>query len=245
MDIEFGSDWLDEEQPSDAETPEPIVEEPETSEVAEPEAETPNADPVVTTEPKQVPLGALEAERKRRQEAERRVAEYERAAPPQQPAPIPDAYEDPEGFNRYTQDKFAQTEWNLRAGMSERFAIKEHGAELVKTATEWGLETASRDPGFAQQVMADPDPVGLTIQKYQQSRTLESLGGKSFEDAAREHAIAQGWIVSPEAPQPSSLKPSSPKPPRGLSQVPGSGNQTAPAPDMGDVFSANGLGLRK
>lgn len=246
MTEQFGAEWLTEEESTEAVTPEPVAEaEPE----HQPEPEQPvDAEPVADPDPKHVPVAALQKEREKRQELERELAAFRQTQQPQQPQQverIPDAYEDPDGFNRYTQGKLAQTEWNLRASMSERFAIKEHGKELVDAATTWALEAAQRDPGLTQVIMADPDPVGLTIEKYQQSRTLESLAGKSFEDAARDHAIRQGWIVSPEAAASPSLKPSASLPPKGLARTPGSGT-AAPIVDGFDaVFSDKGMGLRK
>lgn len=240
----IGSEWLDEESPSDAETPETVEVEtevetnPEPADVApepEPQAEQPER-PTHT-----VPYAELKREREKRQELERQLNQRQQPAP--EPAKIPDAYEDPEGFNRYNDQRLAQIEWNARASMSERFAIKEHGKELVDAATEWAL--GQNSPAMAQEILADPDPVGLTIQKYQQSRTLQTLAGRSFEEAARDHAIAQGWIVSPEAQAPSSLKPSASPPPKGLARTPGSGT-ASPQPDGFDaVFSSTGMGLRK
>lgn len=245
MTEQFGADWLTEEESTEAVTPEPVVEtEPERSE----EVEQPvDVEPVADKAPVNVPIAALQKEREKRQELERRLEALEKpaVATPQQPVRIPDAYEDPEGYNRYQEQRAAQTEWNLRASMSERFAIKEHGKELVDAATAWALENAQRDPGMAQVIMADPDPVGLTIEKYQQSRTLQSLAGKSLEEAHRDYAIAQGWIVSPEAAASPSLKPSASLPPKGLARVPGSGT-TAPVDTGFDaVFSDKGMGLRR
>lgn len=246
MTEQFGAEWLTEEESTEAVTPEPI-EQAEPSETPEPE-QTENVEPVADPDPKQVPVSALQKEREKRQELERRLEALERPQQAQQPRQVeqvPDAYEDPDGFSRYTQSKLAQAEWNLRASMSERFAIKEHGKELVDAATTWALEAAQRDPGLTQVIMADPDPVGLTIEKYQQSRTLESLAGKSFEEAAKEHAIRQGWIVSPETAASPSLKPSASLPPKGLARTPGSGT-AAPVVDGFDaVFSDKGMGLRK
>lgn len=246
MTEQFGADWLTEEESTEAVTPEPVAEV-EADITAEPEQAV-DAEPVADKAPVNVPVAALQKEREKRQELERRLEALEKpavAAPPRQVEPIPDAYEDPQGFNRYQEQRAAQTEWNLRAGMSERFAIKEHGKELVDAATAWALENAQRDPGMAQVIMADPDPVGLTIQKYQQSRTLESLAGKSLEDAHRDYAIAQGWIVSPESAASPSLKPSASLPPRGLARTPGSGSVAPVDTGFDAVFSDKGMGLRK
>jgi len=182
----------------------------------------------------------MKEERAKRQAAERELNELRAKVPaptPQAPEKIPDAYEDPEGFNRYQEQKFAQTEWNLRASISERFAKQQHGEEAVKEATEWGLERAKGDPGFGQKVMAHPDPVGFTLQEFKRSRTLEALGDKSPEDFAREYAVSQGWIVSQPGTEVPIQKPSpAARAPRGLSNAPGSGGvKQAPNADWSEV----------
>lgn len=238
----LGDGWLEEA----GITPEPTAPEPEPEEAPEPQPEPEQA----KVEPEQKAEQAepdekfnptlyreMKEERAKRQAMERELQALRSQQPqqPQAPQPRLDAYEDPEGFNQHVDQKLAQTEWQIRANMSERFAVKEHGAALVKEATDWGLETAQRDPGFAQKVLSDPDPVGLTIKEFQQSRTLQTIGDRPFEDAARAYAIEQGWIASPEAETPPSPKPPTPKPPRGLASTPGSGTAAPKDADWGEV----------
>jgi hypothetical protein len=193
----------------------------------------------------------MKEERAKRQALERELEEVRKLAAPQKPQADPfafrvneDAYENKEGFNQEVSQNLSMMEWNLRAGMSERWAIKEHGAEVVKEATDWGLANAQRDPTFAQRIMADPDPVGRTLSEYQQSKTLETLAGRPFEDAAKDYAISQGWIVSePGAAQAAPiLKPSPPAAPRGLASAPGKGGvgQAPQGADWGEIKFALG-----
>lgn len=249
----FGADWLEEEgeTPPQPETPEPVTEEAsEAVETAESEEAGADTQEAAQADPAVVPVATLVKERKARQDLERRLAEVEARQQPQTstaPQRAPDAYEDPDGFAAYQAQKLAQTEWNLRASISERFAKQQHGEEAVNEATEWGLARAKGDPGFAQKVMADPDPVGLTLREYQQSKTLETLAGRQFEDAAKDYAISQGWIVSEPGVAGAApiLKPSQPKPLKSLASAPGGG---APKPSVDafeSVFNDKGLGLRK
>lgn len=252
---QFGADWLEEEgetQPQ-PETPEPVAEDEPKPEAAEGEEEAADTQ-AASDKPDLVPLGALEKERKakqaekaRREELEREIAELRAGKPQQAPPKIPDAYEDPDGFAAYQEQRLAQTEWNLRAAISERFAKQQHGEEVVNEATDWGLERAKGDPGFAQKVMAHPDPVGFTLQEYQQSKTLETLAGRPFEDAAKEYAISQGWIVSEPgaATAATTQKPSQPKPLKSLASAPGGGAPKPTVDAFESVFNDKGLGLRK
>ena len=240
--------------PSDEGQAEPVKQEQE--QAVEAQAEAVQPDPAATQEEQTAEekfnptlYREMKEERAKRQAAEARAKELEAlvAKAPVQPHDanqIPDAYEDPEGFNRYQEQRFQQTEWNLRASMSERFAKQQHGEEAVNEATEWGLERAKGDPGFAQKVMAHPDPVGFTLTEYKQSKTLETLAGRPFEDAAKDYAISQGWIVSePGAAQAAPiLKPSPAAPPKGLSSAPGKGgiSQTPQGAEWSEVKFALG-----
>lgn len=239
----LGDAWLAEAGAN----PEPEAVEAEPVEAQEPEAETPateppaqQADPVEPEEKFNPTLyREMKEERAKRQAAERDLqalkAQQTQQQPQAQQARL-DAYEDPDGFNQHIDQKFALTEWNIRAGMSERFAIKEHGAELVNEATAWAVEAAKSDPGLAQRIFNDPDPAGVTIKEFQQSKTLQTIAGRSFDQAAKDYAIEQGWIVSPDAGQPApSLKPSPPKPPRGLASTPGSGKAAPKDADWSEV----------
>jgi len=236
---QLGADWLEEVEQTSETPEEPVV---ETAPELEP-VETPepieDVETVETAKPETVPLATLQAERKRRQELERRVQEIE-AAKPQ--APIPDAYEDPVGFNQHVQSQIEQVRWETKAEMSGFQAEQKFGKPLVEEAIAWAQEQSALDPTLNLKVRQSASPVEFVVQEYQQSRTLQTLAGRSFEDAARDHAIAQGWIVSPEVPssaQPD-LKPSSPKPPRGLAKTPGTGIAAPKDADWSEVKFALG-----
>lgn len=228
-----GNDWLD-----SIEVPEAEEEAPEQDSAleadAEAQAEEPEgeADEQVETDPKQVPLAALKEEREKRQALEREFAALKaRVDQPQQVAqqpqrqPIPDSYEDPEGYNAYVEQRIAQAMWAERAERSGRDAERTYGKDTVEAAILWAQAEGAKDPTLGQRVQMQSSPVEFVVQEYQRSQTLQALQGKSLDDYLQEQAVAKGWIVSQAdgAAAPSQQKPSSPTPPKSLSRAPGNG----------------------
>jgi hypothetical protein len=240
----MGDDWTGEAQA------EPTVETteaaPETTEVAQ---EVPEQEPAAEAETAEKPAEPAEEkfnptlykemkeERRKRQEAERELERLRTQVPqPRQAAPVvPDPYEDPQGYDMHVSNQIAQAKWELRAEMSGQRAETMYGKETVEQAIAWAQEQGLKDPTLGQRVQAQNSPVEYVVQQYQQSRTLETIAGRTFEEAAKDYATQQGWIVSPEA-QPSAQQQSSSVPPRSLARVPGSGSKTAPSgADWGEV----------
>lgn len=227
-----GGDWLDAievpEAEPEAEAVEPTQETTAEESEAEPQGE---AEEKVETDPKHVPLAALQGEREKRQAAERELAEFRARAAQTQPQAqqtqqkAPDPYEDPEGYNAFVQNTVAQTEWKMRAEISGRFAEDKYGKDTVEAAILWAQEAGVKDPTLGQRVQMQSSPVEFVVEEYKRSQTLQALGGKSLEDYIQEQAEAKGWIVSQQgdAGASSIQKPSSPKPPKSLSQAPGNG----------------------
>ena len=232
----MGNDWLVEAgAPQEAETgaearaPEPEVPAEETEQADAPQGEQEQGPG--STDQRQVPLAALKEEREKRQALERRLNEFEsRMGQAPQPAPqpvrkAPDPYEDPDGYNAYVQSTVAQTEWNMRAEMSGRFAEQKFGRETVEQAIAWAQAEGAKDPTLGQRVTLQASPVEYVVQEYKRSQTLQALGDKSLDDYIQEQAVAKGWIVSQPGAEGSApiQKPSSPTPPKSLSQAPGNG----------------------
>lgn len=225
-----GGDWLDAievpEAEPEAEAVEPTQEAPADEPEAEPQGE---AEEKVETDPKHVPLAALQGEREKRQAAERELADLRARAAQTQPQaqPVrqkaPDPYEDPEGYDAYVQNTVAQTEWKMRAEISGRFAEDKYGKDTVETAIAWAQAEGAKDPTLGQRVQAQASPVEFVVEEYKRSQTLQALNGKSLDDYLLEQAAAKGWIVSQPDADASIQKPSSPKPPKSLSQAPGNG----------------------
>lgn len=244
-----GDDWVE------AAGGEPEAEaQPEPEQVVEPEPELevepdPTPEPETTEEPKAahtVPYAELKRERDKRQELERRLAEVNAAPrPAPQPQKVPDAYEQPEAFSGFIDEKFDQLDFNQRARFSGWKAEQTYGKELVEQAVQWAQD--GNDPALGQKVRQSDAPVELVVQEYQRSRTLETLSGKSLEDYAKDYAVQKGWIVAePGANMPPSPQPSTPTPPRSLASRPGSGGVGQVAKGDGfDIFASNGMGLKK
>lgn len=260
---EVGKDW--EEEAADAVTESQEVEagkeaasqpvETETqAEQVQPETqeeETSQEQPGKTFDP--VAHRKMMEERRKRQEAEAELMELRREKQrlesqqkPSEPMKVPDAYEQPEEFGGFVQNQFAELQFQNRLETSGIRAEVKYGEETVKAAVDWA--TSLNDPFLGQRMRQAASPVEFVVQEYQQSRTLERVGGKSFEDAAKEYAEQQGWIVSQPGQHVagSQPKPSSPKPSRSLASVPGAGSQGQVASDaFGEVFSPSGMGLKR
>lgn len=226
------------EEPEVVETPPvdaPVVE-PEQQQPAE---ETPQEAPQEKNHT--VPLATfldqkLEArEAKKEAEALRRQL-AERDAQPAQAVQRPDPYEDPEGYDAYNAQRLAQTEWNIRASMSERFAVQAHGAELVKTATDWGLDQAKSDPAFAQKVMSNPDPVGFTIEQYNRDLVYQRISSDpTLMTQIMGTGEANPGAVAPQNMAAPAVAPK-PAPPRSLATAPSSGAMPQGTQSTGNVF---------
>lgn len=240
----MGDDWLAEAgdhveevaeivEPVAVETVEEQTEAPEVTETAEPSTETPHM----------VPYAAMKKEREAKQELERRIAALEASKPTyqapavqQQPQAIPDAYEDPQGFNQWVLNQQAQQQFNARAELSGFKAETKYGKETVEAAIAWAQDQAKTDPTLSARVQNETSPVEYVVQKYQRSLTHQTLNGKSPEDFAKDYAVSQGWIVSqPQAETPASQKPSLPKAPRSLATIPGTGSKAPANADWGEV----------
>ena len=239
----LGDDWL-EELPAEETEPvqDEVVDPPEQEPEQEPaqveetpeeaEAKREKFNPVLYREAKE--------ERARRQAVERERDELRRqieAQPKPQAAKAPDPYEDPVGYNEFVQSQVQQTEWNMRAEMSGRFAEQKYGKEKVDAAVEWAREQGLKDPYLGPRVQAQASPVEFVVEEYERSRTLQTLSGKSLEDYAKEYAASQGWIVSQPGTEVPIQKPSpAARAPRGLSNAPGSGGvKQAPNADWSEV----------
>lgn len=230
----MGDDWLEEagETQDPVETPE-VVETPvvvETQEPQEPE-QTQEVQQQAEPEEKFNPTlyKEMKEERRKRQEAERELQRLQSQQPAQQPQPqaqvVPDAYEDPNGFAAYVQTEQAKMKWDASVEISKFKAEHKFGEDMVKEAIAWAQQQASADPALDMRIGRAQSPVEFVVQEYQQSRTLQSLAGKSPEDFARDYAISQGWIVAQPEPGTALQQQPSPSktPPRSLASKPGNG----------------------
>lgn len=174
-----------------------------------------------------VPRKALEDERRKRQELERRFAEIERQPPQrqqpqhQQPVEMPDPWQDPQGYAqfvaqhavanaRYVADQQAEMRiLNRTLHRSERSARKEHGDEVVDAALE-----AVKQAGLAQKFIAMEDDAFSEMvswyQDYQIATNPAAYRDKLEAEILAKHGItpqgkAPGQAPKPKSPVPRSL----------------------------------------
>lgn len=143
--------------------------------------EEPQAEPVSPTG--QLPKEEYEAvkgERKRRQDAEARLAALERElqelrAPKEPPAPPPSVWEDEQAYGGHiVSTAVQQASLNAHLNMSEMLARREHqDFDAMKASF---LEMAQQNPALAQQALSDPDPWGKAYQIAKNAATMAELG---------------------------------------------------------------------
>lgn len=236
-------------------TPEPIapdkVEEPEAS------APEPEAKPKGYRDPESgrfVPLGELQTEREKRQEAqkereeearlrrlaednasrlEKQVAEIQRsiAARTSQPPP-PDPLMDPEGAFTHIQTQFSQQLRNQALDFSERLARRHHGNAAVDAAFK-----AAEAAGAIPQMINTADPYEELMIWHKRQQTLARVGDdpEAYEKRIREEARQQvieelkagkmSLAGGPAVPAPQPHQ--QPRFPTGLADATGAGSNVA------------------
>jgi hypothetical protein len=181
----------------------PVVDEvtesdvPETVEtpVVEPVATAPNPEPaaVAPTAPpaeKTVPLAALESERKKRQEYEKRLKDLE--AKPTQPAP--NFYDNPEAhLDHRFQDIEARAQGRVFAALE--YAAKAQHSDYDEVAAEV-IEAAQSNPAIVQTVMQAANPAmamyeqGMKLRQFREMQDPEAYRAKIAAEI-REQVIAE------------------------------------------------------
>lgn len=97
---------------------------------------------------------------------------------PQQPVqPMPDIFDDPEGFIEYQNHQ----RLNDKLDISEEMARTQFGDELVDAARDWALNQFGVNPAFQQQVMNQRNPYGFAVQQFKRHQALDKLGGDNDE----------------------------------------------------------------
>lgn len=216
------------EEPKEPEAPEPEAAEP----IAEPapaepapEPANPLAPPAVEAKPDPgfVPITALLDVRDRAQKAEAELAQFRAQQKQPEPAPIPDMFEDPEGYTSALAEKFQAQLYQQSLQMSERFARNQYGSETTDAALQWAHQKCETDPYFNAQVRGSGDPVGYAVQQYQRDRIVQTV---TPDDLAEFQAwkAAQAAIRAPQPVNPATPPaPPNPLPPRSLASAPSAG----------------------
>jgi hypothetical protein len=153
--------------------------------------------------PVMVPLSALHETRDKVKALEAQLAQFSQP----QPQPVPDVFENPEGYTAYIQHQITQTTLNDRLNLSEEMVRQSAGDDVVSAAQEWGKQQFAANPALAQQFYQQRNPYGFLVQQYQRQQALETLGDDPREiEAFKAWKAAQAQLQAqpnPETPNPS------------------------------------------
>lgn len=101
---------------------------------------------------------------------------------------VPDPVKNPREYAAYQDVMLRFNTMNERMNVSERFAVKEHGKELIDKVREWALARMDLDEAFGNKVVNDADPYSVALEAYKEHIQLEEYkawvaGGRKPEDA--------------------------------------------------------------
>ena len=213
---EIGKD--DDAVTTEAPAVEPVVEAPAEI-VAEPVAVEPAPEPA-KPEPGFVPFAAVLDERDKRKELQAEIERMRQAQPAAQPQPIPDMFEDPEGYTSALAQTFEQRIYQTQLQMSDRFAQNQYGEELTTAAKQWAFEKCNQDPHFNAKVRESGDPVGYAVKEYQRDQIASNVTQDDFTQFMAWKQAQAGLTPAPTpTDNPSPAKP----PPRSLASAPSAG----------------------
>jgi hypothetical protein len=140
-----------------------------------------------------VPLAALEAERKGRQDWKEKALRLEGQLE------ALNRSQQSQGTQQQTQQQLdpiqvmEQRMLHQNLNFSERMARKEYGAELVDKAFEKFQELAKSNPTLHQQVMSSADPWDAVVQEYKKAALLEEVGTdpNAYREKVRAELLAE------------------------------------------------------
>jgi DNA repair exonuclease SbcCD ATPase subunit len=146
-----------------------------------------------------VPIAAIHDERRKRQELEKRVAEYEAKLQQLQnpPQPAPDMFENPEGWQNHfggqiKQQAAQEASFNSLLNTSEMLCRDKY--EDFEEAKTKFMELAEANPVLAQQALGDPHPWRKAYTLVKNHEKMEALGAtdaQSLEARLREEIRAE------------------------------------------------------
>lgn len=174
--------------------------------------------------------------REKAQKAEAKAQELERQLQQRQPqTDISSIQNDPAAIEQHIQGARTDAVFTF----SEKVARKEHGAETVQSAMDWGLQRAQQNPAFAAEYMRQEHPIDWAVKQFKRDQILTQIGDDpdAFIEAriaARLSAQAGGASPSQAAqpsqaatPQPMAPAPAPVAPPRSLASAPAAGAATS------------------
>ena len=179
---------------------EEVIEENETSnDMIEPdtEAETEVAETTedATEKPRQTaPVGAIQAERKKRQEAERKAAEYQKEIESLRKADR-EANRSDDPYIDSVNERFEQRLFNERLFDSDERAREKHGVEAVAEAAEWAKARMAEDATLRDQFLNSRKPIEFLVDQYQRDQKVTEM--LTDEEAyIRRRAVELGFIAN-------------------------------------------------
>lgn len=202
---------------------EPVVEETPAETVAEPAPAEPAAEPA-KPEPGFVPFAAVLDERDKRKKLEQENEDLrKRTQAPVEPTPLPDMFEDPQGYTQALAQTFEQRLYQQQLQMSERFARNQHGDEVTDAALAWASARCDNDPYFNAQVRASNDPVGHAVREYQRDQIVTSVTPDDFQQFMAWKTAQTGLQ---QQPAPTETASPAKHPPKSLATAPSAGSVT-------------------
>ena len=191
---------------------------------AEPVAATPAAEPAqapTAPEPaeERVPLAALTSERKKRQEAERKAAEYERRVREYSQPRAPDPYSDPQGHQAFVERQNMLIDARVDASFNAaRRAIK----DFDEVMAHWD-ELKAQHPYLYDQAIQDDAPAYWAYEQVKRHLAMREIGDPvAYKEKLRAELLAEIQQKSPTQRQPAAT----PQP--SLASVPATGRTSDP-----------------
>lgn len=153
-------------------------------------------------------------ERRKRQELEKKLAEFEARLQQQQPQhqpEQPDWFASPEQAAQAMQAQFAESMFQTRVATSERILKKEY--EDYDEVSNLFAEHARRDPNLMQQLYNHPFPAEFAYQVGTQIKLLEEIKDpKAYREKVRAEILAEQGLQPGERSQaPATSKPAVPR----------------------------------
>lgn len=182
---------------------------------AEPSGDPTNAAPPAAEQATQVipadyvPRAAVQDERKKRQELERRVQEYERMiASQREQQPQPDWYAEPDRAAQVMQQQVQYQLTQTKVAMSEEWVRAQHPD--YDEHQQVFIEAANANPHLWQQLYAHPMPAQFAYQQAKKLKVMQEIGDDPEAYRKRiidEFLASQGNPPVPPAQQPPALQP--------------------------------------
>lgn len=166
----------------------------EPDEFGEAHAEVPPAGQTPLASKGQVPLAALQAERGRRQAAERERDELLARLPGGTDARREEEVREPPAGDGRLDPAGALSSLNEHLNASEAVARQSHGDAAVDAAEAWAERAMRRDPALAAEILSHPDPyafaLGYALSASGQAESIRMAPPRSLTSAPSAGGVA-------------------------------------------------------